>query len=72
MLNVTERDMIINIIFFSTVPLCFLSIKARISLGLLTSIANAGGDEGLGRGCSLGSERRSAKLLLYYYLHLRL
>lgn len=32
MLNVTERDIMLNIILFSTVPLCFLSIKARMSL----------------------------------------
>lgn len=50
MLNVTERDMIIHHIFFSTVPLCFLSIKAPISLGSLTSIAGAGGDEDSGEG----------------------
>lgn len=49
MLNVAERDVMLNhivvVFLYSTVPLCFLSIKAQISLGLFPCDASAGGRE---------------------------
>lgn len=73
MLNVTERDIMLNIFLFSTVPLCFLSIKTRMSLGVLTSdaVQAEGRSQRSGGGVAILSQN-DVVLNYYYYYYLQL